>query len=238
MPLSTPASPRRLRRHRPPRRCPFLARQRRLLLSRCHLLQLHVEPRTRSRWVAIGVVVLVAAALLVMRPWSSRDASTPAPTPSRRRRTPPCRRIAAARQARSDRTGGTAEGRTSSRRSKRRHRQAACAPTGRHHPGHRAAMPDLLDEWQQLAMRSGRRLRGAGADRPLYACQVPARCRGGASLVSRRHAAAIREADDSGQRDGGLSHLQPADRGRSGDWRVEVRSADGNLLHEQRFAVR
>ena len=24
----------------------------------------------------------------------------------------------------------------------------------------------------------------------------------------------------------------------SGDWRLEVRSADGNLLHEQRFAVR
>ena len=23
-----------------------------------------------------------------------------------------------------------------------------------------------------------------------------------------------------------------------GDWRLEVRSADGNLLHEQRFAVR
>jgi hypothetical protein len=24
----------------------------------------------------------------------------------------------------------------------------------------------------------------------------------------------------------------------SGDWRVEVRSADGSVLHEQRFAVR
>ena len=37
----------------------------------------------------------------------------------------------------------------------------------------------------------------------------------------------------------GLGHgLQSTARFRAGDWRVEVRSQDGVLLHEERFSVR
>ena len=191
---------------------PDPGRQRRLPLSRCHLFQ---AERTSLAWVATGAVVLVAAVFLVLRPWSSRDASAPAPTPSRRRRSPPnlCRRAAAPPAALPHRTG--APPKAAPRRDDRNvSRQTEPPADGRHHRGHRAAMPHLLDEWRQLALRSGGRLGGAGTACFLHACQIPARCRSGASLVSRRHAAAIREAEDSGQRDRRLSHLQPADRGR------------------------
>ena len=70
-------------------------------------------------------------------------------------------------------------------------------------------------------------LRGAGTGGLLHACQIPARYRSGASLVSGGHAAAIRDAEDSGKRDRRLSDVQPADRGRTatGDWKSGARTA-------------
>ena len=120
---------------------------------------------------------------------------------------------AASRHARSDRTGTTAEGRTAWRQSRRRHRHATSGGSfsGGHQSSHCPTVPDLFDERRQLAMRSGRRLGVTGADRPLHTCQIPARDRGRASLVSRKDTAAVREADDSCQHDGGISHVQPAD---------------------------
>ena len=133
-------------------------------------------------WVATGAVVLVVAMLLLWRPWSSREASAPTPEPGpgqqTQRNPPPKDPPPTKPPTKQGQAGGIG-----------------------YHRGHRAAMPHLLEQRQQLALRSSGPIRDAGTDHFLHACQVPARCRSGASLVSRRHAAAIRDAEDSGKRD-------------------------------------
>jgi hypothetical protein len=137
-------------------------------------------------WVAAGAVALVAAVLLVLRPWSSRDASVPAPTP-------------AATQPAKETSPGVAE---------------APAKPSVEHPGPPTAAPrrdsrtpatdkpgSITVTTAQVcrafsALRSGRSLHGAWIDGVVHARQVPAGHRGVASLVSRRHAATIRDAED------------------------------------------
>ena len=56
-------------------------RQRRLLLRPLPPAPTPGRASHLLEWVATGAVVLVAAVLLLLRPWSSRDASSPAPPP-------------------------------------------------------------------------------------------------------------------------------------------------------------
>ena len=172
---------------------------------------LHRTSRSLT-WVAIGVVVLVITAFLVRRALSPRETSTPIPTaaPTAKRAAepplPPPVTPAPIEQAQPPKVAPRGRQSASSPTRDRR-----CALSRGHQPGHCPTVPDLFDERRQLAMRSGRRLGGTGTDRPLHTCQIPARDRGRASLVSRKDTAAVREADDSCQHDGGISHVQPAD---------------------------
>ena len=140
---------------------------------------------------------------------------------------------AAAHQPRPDRTAGTKGVRASSRRSKGPHQQGARGR--RHRRGHCAGVPHLLDERRELAMRSSGRYRSAGTDGFLHTPQVCAQCRSCASLVSRRHTAAVRDAEHPGKYDGGLSHVQPSDRVRG---RVAVGSQERGRQPAARAAIR
>ena len=96
-------------------------------------------------------------------------------------------------------------------------------------------MSRLLDGWRHWRCEPVSDV-AARVDGFLHTHQVSARYRSGASLVSRRHAAAIREADHPANATEGYRSYSRLTVG-EGDWRLEVRSSDGNLLHEQRFAV-
>ena len=136
-------------------------------------------------WIATGAVVLVVAMLLVWRPWSSREASAPTPDAGRGA----TRRSCAAANCRT--------ARQASSRSNRQGRRSAAPPVTRNVATGQAARHRRITvataqlcrtfstSGSTLALRSGGRLRDAGTDRSLHACQVPARCRSGASLVSR-----------------------------------------------------
>ena len=142
-------------------------------------------PRPVSRsvaWAAIGVVVVLATAMFVVRqPWSSGETSTTAPTAAPE---PTARPQAGERPLppRAEPPGVPAVEEARPPRSYRRatiespHRQANCSDAllGRHDPGHGGAVPDLFNERRELAMRSSGRPGVARADCPLYTCQVPA----------------------------------------------------------------
>ena len=160
----------------------------------------------RVAWVVIAVVVLLAAVLFVLRSRSPRDTTTPAPAAA----VPPPPAAQPAEPAPIEPTGPP-KGGTSARRSKSRHGQDA-RDAWRRHPRRRRAMPELFNERPQLALRSAGRCHQTRVNRALHARQIAPRWRGGPSLVSRKRAAAIRQARDSRQRDRGVSDLQPANR--------------------------
>jgi hypothetical protein len=185
-------------------------------------------------WTVIGAVVLVAAVLLVSKPWSSRDAPTPAPAEV----VPPPRDTSPARPApivpagppkaaprRDDRTAATGK-------------PAAPAPT----PG--AIMAAITQLCRTLSMSDGSwRCDPAGNSVAPGRLVLYTRVRSprNAVVVHRWYRGdtlrqSVRLAIQANPTEGYRTYSrQTVD---AGDWRVEVRSADGSLLHEQRFSVR
>lgn len=199
-------------------------------------------PRRASHsleWVAIGAVVLVAAVLLVLRPWSSRDASSPAPTPEPaaaqpaeamppRIAAPPTRPLPieqagppTAAPPRDDRNVATnkppAAGGITVATARLCRTFSTSGSSWRCDPVGQSAAPGPLIFYTRV--RSPRdtavvhRWYHEGTLRQSVMLRIQANATEGYRTYSRL------TVDD-------------------GDWRLEVRSADGNLLHEQRFAVR
>ena len=211
-PTATAASPRSLRTLRPPRRGTILIRQRRL--PRC--VPTPGRASHSLEWVATGAVVLVAAVLLVLRPWSFRDASSPAPTPEPAaaqpaEAVPP--RIAAppTRPAPIEQSGPPAA--TPPRDDRKVATNKAPAAGG---------ITVATAQLCRTFSTSGSNWRcdpvGTSAAPGPMVFYTRVRSPRDTAVVHRwyhgGHAAAIRDADDSGKRDRGLSHVQPADRGR------------------------
>jgi hypothetical protein len=184
-------------------------------------------------WMAIGAVVLVAAVLLVSKPWSTRGAPRPAPAEA----VPPPRDTSPAGAApivpagppkaaprRDDRTAATGK--------------AAPAPT----PG--AGMAAITQLCRTLSMSNGNwRCDPAGNSVAPGRLVLYTRIRSPRNAVVEHRwyrgdtlRQSVRLAIQANPTEGYRTYSrQTVD---AGDWRVEVRSADGRLLHEQRFSVR
>ena len=108
-------------------------------------------------WVVTGAVVLGVAVLLVVRPWSPRDASTVAPPPAPAAAQPatPAPPQVAGPPTRSVAIEPSAPPASAPPREDRKRPREEGGRDRRHRRRHRASMPHLLDEWQQLALRSG-----------------------------------------------------------------------------------
>jgi hypothetical protein len=189
-------------------------------------------------WVAIGAVVLVAAVLLVLRPWS-RDASSPAPTPRPATAQPaeamppriaePPARPAPIEQAEPPTAAPPRDDRN--------------VATNK-----RAAAGGIIVATAQLCRTfstSGSRWRcdpvGQSAAPGPMIFYTRVRSPRDTAVVHRwyhegtlRQSVMLRIQANATEGYRTYSRLTVDD----GDWRLEVRSADGNLLHEQRFAVR
>ena len=181
-------------------------------------------------WLAIGVVILLAV-LLVFRPWSSRDSSAPASAeavPPRQEAPPP-----------GPATTEPAAPKTAPLRDDRGVADAnPAAPT----PG---AVTLASAELCQSFSTSGRSWRCDRVDNSVApgSLVLYTRVRSShADAVVHRwyHGATLRQSvrlaiganTSEGYRTYSRQTVKP------GDWRVEVRSADGNLLDELRFSVR
>jgi hypothetical protein len=182
-------------------------------------------------WVAIAIVVLLAG-LLVLRPWSSRNASAPASAdvvPPRQDALPPrpatIEPPAPPKTARLRKNGGVTD-------------SNPAAPT-------RGALTLVAAELCRSFSTNGRNWRCERVDNSvapgplvLYTRVRSARAdtvvhrwyQGGTLRQSVR--LAIGANTSEGYRTYSRQTVKP------GDWRVEVRSADNNLLDEQRFSVR
>jgi len=188
-------------------------------------------------WVTIGAVVLVVATLLVWRPWSSDDASVPKTEPVAAQQAeamPP--RIAAPTTTPSpiEQTGPP----------------AAAPPRGNRNvaPGKPLAARDITVATAQLC----RTFSTAGSSwhcDPVGQSVAPGPIIFYTRVRSRRDAAVVHRwyHGDTLRQSVTLDIQANATEGYrtysrltvdDGEWRVEVRSADGSLLHEQRFAVR
>jgi hypothetical protein len=200
-------------------------------------------PRGGSRllaWLAIGVVALVAAALLVRRPWSSSETSTPASTaaptapqaadpplpapaiPSPIEQAQPPKVV-----PRADHRDVITDGRT-----------ASASSSG--------AISLATAQLCQTFSTNGGTWRCDPAGESVARGRIVFYTR----VRSPRDAAVVHRwyREDTLQQSVKLTVRANATEGyrtysrqtvdRVGAWRVEVRSADGDLLHEQRFAVR
>jgi hypothetical protein len=186
----------------------------------------------RVAWVATGVVILLAAVLLVLRPWSPRDVPVEAEPPARA--APPAAPTTIepagppkAVSSRDDRNVAT---------------NKSPAPTPTPTPG---AVTLATAELCQHFSTSGRNWRcdqvgNSVAPGPIV-LYTRVRSPHDVAVVHRWYREgtlrqsvrlAIRASSTEGYRTYSRQTVNP------GDWRVEVRSAEGNLLHEQRFAVR
>jgi hypothetical protein len=182
--------------------------------------------------MAIGAVVLVAGVLLVSRPWSSRETPTPAPAetvppprdtpPARPAPIPPAEPKAAPR--RDDRTVAATK-------------PPAPVPT----PGAVTAITQLCRTFSMSggnwhcdpagdSVAPGRLVLYTRVRSPRNGTVEHRWYRGDTLRQSVK--LAIQANPTEGYR---TFSRQTVD---AGGWRVEVRSADGSLLHEQRFAVR
>ena len=184
---------------------------------------------------AIGAAAVLVVALLVWRPWSPSDPHPHRPCPRRRRP----RRVSSLRRPRrqhvllprSSRHHQPSRRKTTSGRP--RHPATHAADTvSCSHAGGGAVVPELLDERRQLALRSSRRRGGAGPAGSLHAREIGCRWHRRPPLVSRNRTPTVRDPQDARQRDAGISHLQPADRGR------RTRVASGGEKRERRTALR
>ena len=189
-------------------------------------------------WVAIGAVILVAAVLLVFRPWSSRDASSPTPAPEpaaaqpaeaiQPRNAAPPTKVAPIEPAgpptaappRDDRNAATSKppdagGVTVA--TAQVCRTFSTSGTWRCDPVGDSVAPGPMTFYTRV--RSPRdtavvhRWYHGGTLRQSVTLRIQANATEGYRTYSRL------TVDD-------------------GEWRLEVRSADGNLLDERRFAVR
>lgn len=182
-------------------------------------------PRGASRllaWLAIGVVALVAAALLVRRPWSPRETSTPPPTAA------PTAPQAA---------------------------DPTLAPPAMPSPIEQAQPPKVVSRGA-ISLASAQLCRTFSTSGGSWRCDPAGEsvARGPIVLYTRvrspRDAAVVHRwyRGDTVQQSVKLTVRANATEGYrtysrqtvdgDGDWRVEVRTADGDLLYEQRFAVR
>jgi len=185
-------------------------------------------------WTAIGAVVLVTAVLFVWHPWSARAAPKPTPAESAPppRDAPPARpapiepaEVPKATPRRDDRTVATSK-------------PPAPAPTAG------AVTAAITQLCRTLSMNGGSwRCDPAGDSVAPGRLALYTRVRSARDTVvvhrwyrgdslRRSVRLAIQASPTEGYR---TYSRQTVD---AGDWRVEVRSADGSLLHEQRFAVR
>jgi hypothetical protein len=199
-----------------------------------------VGARHSLAWVATGAVVLVAVVLLLLRPWSSQDASAPAPTHESVNEQP-------AKAAPPPIAAPPA-------------RPAPIEPAGPPKTAHRGDDPHVAAEkpratggivtvaTAQLCCNfstSGRSWRcdPVGESVPpgplIFYTRVRSP-RNTAVMHRWYHGSALRQSVmlriQANATEGYRTYTrQTVDKG---DWRLEVRSADGDLLHERRFTVR
>jgi len=204
---------------------------------------IQLAPRGTSRllgWLAIGVVALVAAALLVRRPWSSSETSTSVPTatPNAPQAADPAPSAPAmpAPIVQAQPPDGVPTG--DRRDVITRGRTASASSSG--------AISLATARLCQTFSTSGRSWRcdpaGESVARGPIVLYTRVRSPRDAAVVHRWYR------EDTLQQSVTLTVRANATEGyrtysrqtvdRVGNWRVEVRSADGDLLHEQRFAVR
>ena len=181
-------------------------------------------------WTAIGAVVLVAAVLFVSQPWSSRDAPAPAPAVA----VPPPRDAPPARPAPIEPAGPPS----------RDDRTTAATK-----PAAPAATPGAVSVTVAQLCRTFSTSDGSWRCDPAGTSVAPGplvlytrvRSPRDTAVVHRWYRGdtlrqSVRLAIQANATEGYRSYSrQSVD---AGGWRVEVRSADGTLLHEQRFAVR
>jgi hypothetical protein len=184
-------------------------------------------------WVAAGAVILVSAVLLVLRPWSSRDASVPAPTP-------------AVTQPAKEMSPGVAE---------------APAKPSVEHPDPPTAAPrrdsrtPATDKPGSITVTTAQVCRAFSASGTNWRCDQVGRSTAPGSMVLYTRVRSPRDTavwhrwyhGDTLRQSVMLRIEANATEGYrtysrltvdEGDWRLEVRSADGQLLREQRFSVR
>ena len=190
------------------------------------------------QWVAIGAVVLVVAALLLLRPWSSRDAPSAAPPPE----------PAAAQPAVAVPPQVTAP---------------PTKPAPIEQPAPPAAAPPREDRKVAtnkapaaggIAVATAQLCRNFSTSGSNWRCDpvgdtaAPGRMVFYTRIRSPRDTSVVHRWYRGGtlRQSVTLTIQASATEGYrtysrltvdKGDWRLEVRSADGNLLHEQRFAV-
>jgi hypothetical protein len=192
-------------------------------------------PRRRSHpiaWTAIGAVVLVAGVFLVWRPWSSPDAPTPAPAQA----------VAPAREAPPARPAPIEPAAPAKTAPLRDDRAAASKPPA---PAPRPGAVTAVTQLCRTLSTSG----GSWRCDPAGSTVAPGRLALYSRVRSPRDAVVVHRwyrGDTLRQSVRLTIEANPSEGYRTysrqtvnaGDWRVEVRSADGSLLHEQRFAVR
>jgi hypothetical protein len=188
-------------------------------------------------WVATGAVVLVAAVLLVLRPWSSRDASAPTPQP------------AAAQPAEAMPPGIAAPPTTPAPIEQAQPPPAAPRSDDRNvatdKPPAAGGITVSTAQVCRTFSTSGSSWRcdpvgDSAAPGPMIFYTRVRSPRDTAVVHRWYHGDTLRQSVtlriQANATEGYRTYSrQTVD---DGDWRVEVRSADGNLLHEERFAVR
>ena len=190
-------------------------------------------------WAAIGVAVLAMAALLLTRPWSSHETSTPAtaaaPTPT----APPTAQPATPTPAPPAPIKQVSPPNVVPRGADR----SVASETPR--AGAAAITLTTVQLCQTFSTSGGRwRCEPASdsvAPGPLV-LYTRVRSPRDAAVVHRWYRGdALRQSVTltirANATEGYRTYSRQSVNG-AGDWRVEVRSVDGNLLHEQRFAVR
>jgi Tetratricopeptide repeat/Protein of unknown function (DUF2914) len=204
-------------------------------------IALRRPPRSLAT-VAIGVVVLVTAALLIMKPWSSRETPTPAPTPTAESTAPqaaePVRTQPAAPVPIERRQPSTAARRDNGRAA------ATEKPTapGRSFGAITLATVQLCrtfsttgDSWKcdpaGDSVTPGQMVLYTRVRSPRDAVVVHRWYRG--NTLRQAVELEVRANATGGYRTYSRQTVHSGE-----DWRVEVRSAAGDLLHEQRLTVR
>ena len=182
-------------------------------------------------WVATAAVVLLAAVLLVLRPWSSVDTSTPAPAAE----APPPQSAPSAGPAPTEPPGPPKIA------PRRDDRNGAAGKT----PATPGAVTLAAAELCRNFSTSGSNWRcdpvGSSTAQGAIVLYTRVRSPRDAAVEHRWYrGSALRQSVRLRVRTSPTEGYRTYSRQTvtAGDWRVEVRSADGNLLHEQRFAVR
>jgi hypothetical protein len=187
-------------------------------------------------WVATGAVVLVVAMLLVWRPWSSREASAPTPEPVAAQQAealPPGIAAPTTRPAPIEQAGPTG---------------AAAPPGDRNDDRAKPAASGITVATAQLCRTFSNSGSSWRCD-PVGQSVTPGPIIFYTRVRSPRDAAVVHRwyHEDTLRQSVMLKIQANATEGYrtysrltvdDGDWRLEVISVDGRLLHEQRFAVR